>query len=186
MQKCDLMESIKLKDDTTSNHCRKTAYYALKLGYSMRLNHKELGALRVSAVLHDVGKINVPDSILFKTDILTEREYEIVKKHSIWGEKIVADLLTGSHSEREARFVTKIIRHHHERFDGGGYPDGLKGDKIPVYSQIIAVADAYDAMTSNRPYRKAMDAEKAVKILKSEKGRQFRPQLIDLFVDLVS
>lgn len=185
MQKDELLAAIELKDCITSNHCRKTAYYALKLGYSMRLNQKELSALCFSAVLHDVGKINIPDSILFKPDKLTEKEYEIVKKHSIWGEKIVDDLLTGILPEREASFITKTIRHHHERYDGQGYPDGLKGDAIPIYSQIIAVADAYDAMTSNRPYRKGIDDEKAVSILKSEKGKQFMPQLIDMYADLV-
>ena len=158
----------------------------------MRLNEKEMTTLELSAALHDLGKINVPDAILLKPDVLTEGEYEIVKKHSVWGSEIVAnifkkDINMNLHKEfkRETAFITKTICHHHERYDGQGYPDGLKGDKIPIYSQIIAVADAYDAMTSDRPYRQAMKPEKAVDILKSEKGKQFRPQLIDLFIDFV-
>lgn len=192
MKKSELLARIEEKDCITSSHCRKTAYYAMKLGYTMRLNEKEMTTLELAATLHDVGKIKVPDAILLKPDTLTESEYEIVKKHSAWGAEIVAgifdmevDLDFLKEFKREREFVTKTICHHHERYDGKGYPDGLKGDKIPIYSQMIAVADAYDAMTSNRPYRKAMENKVAVSILKSEKGKQFRPQLIDIFIDAV-
>lgn len=195
MRRSDLLAKIEQKDYFTSNHCRKTAYYAIKLGYNMRLNEKEMTALELSAALHDIGKINVPDAILLKPDVLTEKEYEIVKKHSVWGaeifelifsdEEVKVDDRMQKEFKRETIFVTKTIRHHHERFDGKGYPDGLKGDKIPIYSQIISVADAYDAMTSNRPYRQAMEMKKAVDILKSEKGKQFRPQMIDMFINSV-
>lgn len=193
MIKSELLAKIEQKDYLTSNHCRKTAYYALKLGYTLRLNEKEMTTLELSAALHDIGKINVPDTILLKPDVLTDSEYDIVKKHSVWGEEIAADIFSAhrveqdlrKEYERETIFVTRTIRHHHERYDGKGYPDGLKGDKIPIYSQIISIADAYEAMTANRPYRKAMESDKAVEILKSEKGKQFRPQLIDTFINYV-
>ncbi|KUO63837.1 MAG: hypothetical protein APF84_14550 [Gracilibacter sp. BRH_c7a] len=193
MKRAELLGKIEQKDCITSNHCRKTAYYAMKLGYNMRLNEKEMTALELSAALHDIGKINVPDAILLKPNVLTEDEYEIVKRHSIWGAEILErvfseqdmDMKLQKEFERERICVTKTIRHHHERFDGKGYPDGLKGDKIPVYSQIIAVADAYDAMTSNRPYRQAMETKNAVDVLRSERGKQFRPQMIDLFINSV-
>ena len=193
MKRSDLLAKIEQKDCITSNHCRKTAYYAMKLGYAMRLNEKEMTALELSAALHDIGKINIPDNILLKPDILTENEYEIVKKHSIWGAEIFEYVFSNEEVddwmrkefERETIFVTKTIRHHHERFDGKGYPDGLKGDKIPIYSQIVSVADAYDAMTSDRPYRQAMEMKSAVDVLKSEKGKQFRPQMIDIFINSV-
>ncbi len=193
MKRSDLLAKIEQKDYTTSNHCRKTAYYAMKLGYAMRLNEKEMTALELSAALHDIGKINIPDSILLKPDVLTENEYEIVKKHSIWGAEIFEYVFSDEEVDdwmrkefkRETIFVTKTIRHHHERFDGKGYPDGLKGDNIPIYSQIISVADTYDAMTSDRPYRQAMEMKKALDVLNSEKGKQFRPQMIDIFINSV-
>lgn len=193
MKRSDLLAKIEQKDYITSSHCRKTAYYAMKLGYTMRLNEKEMTALELSAALHDIGKINVPDSILLKPDVLTEMEYEIVKRHSIWGAEIfeivysdeAIDVRELKEFKRETIHVTKTIRHHHERYDGKGYPDGLKGDKIPIYSQIIAIADAFDAMTSNRPYRQAMETKRAIDILKDEKGKQFRPQMIDIFINSV-
>ncbi len=193
MKRSELLAKIEQKDYITSNHCRKTAYYAIKLGYTMRLNEKEMTVLELSAALHDIGKINVPDAILLKPDVLTEKEYDIVKKHSIWGAEIFEVVFSGEEVsfefqkefKRETIFVTNTIRHHHERYDGKGYPDGLKGDKIPIYSQIISVADAYDAMTSDRPYRQAMETKNAIDVLKSEKGKQFRPQIIDIFIKSV-
>ncbi len=176
-----LCKSIQTKDDVTSSHCSKTSNYALRLGYSLGLNNRELAVLKLSAVLHDIGKINVPDNILLKPSGLDHKEFEIIKNHSVWGAQIVANCSFDS----ESCLLADSIRHHHERYDGKGYPDGLKGDAIPLFSQIIAVADTYDAMTSNRAYRKAMKMEDAVQVLQSERGKQFQPLLVNRFLDFI-
>lgn len=182
MQKVLLLERIEQKDYITCSHCYKTSSYALKLGNEVGLNEEELALLEISASLHDVGKLNVPDVILQKPSVLTKKEYDIIKKHSAWGAEIVEQVFI----EEKAVPLSKIIRHHHERYDGKGYPDRLKGDKIPLLSQIISVADAFDAMTSDRNYRKAMATEKAVSILKNERGKQFQSGLVDVFIKLVN
>jgi putative nucleotidyltransferase with HDIG domain len=181
MLKSELLAKIEQKDFITSSHCSKTSNYALKLGCSVGLNEEELSLLEISATLHDVGKINVPDAILLKPSGLTDEEYEIIKKHSTWGAEIVEEFF----EEEKAATLAETIRHHHERYDGAGYPKGLKGEEIPFFSQIISVADAYDAMTSNRTYRKAMEMERAVEILKEEKGKQFHPSLVDAFINMI-
>lgn len=186
MLKSKLLAKIEEKDNITSSHCRKTSDYALTIGCNMGMNEEELSLLEISAALHDVGKLNVPDEILMKPSNLTTDEYEIIKKHSIWGAEIVESFFQEENDSENTTVLVKTIRHHHERFDGGGYPDGLKGDDIPLLSQIISVADAYDAMTSNRTYRQAMQSEEAVEILKKERGKQFHPLLVDLFVSLIS
>lgn len=181
MQKSELLAKIEQKDHITSNHCCKTSNYALQLGSVVGLNEDDLSLLEISAALHDVGKINVPDVILMKPSSLTPDEYDIIKNHSVWGAEIIEQFFT----EENAALLAETIRHHHERYDGEGYPDGLKGDDIPFFSQIIAVADAYDAMTSDRNYRKAMEKEIAVDILKKESGKQFHPYLVTLFAGLI-
>ncbi|NLI93414.1 MAG: HD-GYP domain-containing protein [Peptococcaceae bacterium] len=181
-----LLAKIEEKDSITSSHCSKTSQYALKLGNTVGLNEEELFLLEVSAKLHDVGKINVPDEILLKPTTLTIEEYEVIKNHSIWGAEIVNNFFSENEISEDVVALVRAIRHHHERFDGGGYPDGLKGDSIPYLSQIISVADAYDAMTSDRTYRKAMEMEKAVEILKTESGKQFHPSLVEAFINLIS
>ncbi|RNC62824.1 MAG: Cyclic di-GMP phosphodiesterase response regulator RpfG [Candidatus Dichloromethanomonas elyunquensis] len=186
MLKSGLLAKIKQKDLITSSHCGKTSAYALKLGNTVGLIENDLSLLEVSAVLHDVGKIKVPDEILFKPTTLTVDEYEVIKKHSVWGAEIVGDFFKENQIGAGTGDLAEIIRHHHERYDGGGYPDGLKGDYIPFLSQIISVADAFDAMTSDRTYRKAMDKREAAEILKNESGRQFHPSLVEAFIDLIS
>jgi len=184
MLKSKLLEKIEQKDNITSNHCSKTSHYALKLGCNVGLNESDLSLLEVSATLHDVGKINVPNEILRKPTTLTTEEYEIIKRHSVWGAEIVETFLLEENTFAQMDLLAQTIRHHHERYDGGGYPDGLKGEVIPLLSQIISVADAFDAMTSDRTYRKAMEEEEAIEIIQNESGKQFHPSLVEAFIRL--
>lgn len=182
MQITELMAKIEQKDTVTATHSSKTSQYALELGSGIGLKEEDLILLEITALLHDVGKTRVPDNILLKPAGLTTEEYEIIKKHSAWGAEIIGLVF----AEEESAALAEVIRHHHERYDGGGYPDGLKDDAIPLLSQIIAVADAFDAMTSDRAYRKAMNKEAAVDILLQESGKQFHPGLVRLFVNLIT
>jgi HD-GYP domain-containing protein (c-di-GMP phosphodiesterase class II) len=127
--------------------------------------------MRLAGLLHDVGKIGVPDAILNKPDRLTDEEYAVMKRHSVLG----CDIVRAADMPVEARWV----RHHHERFDGGGYPDGLAGAEIPLESRIILVADAFEAMTSDRPYRRAPGQEVAISELRRHAGTQFDPAVVD-------
>lgn len=135
---------------------------------------KEVAA---AAQLHDIGKVGVRDAVLNKPGKLAKEEMSHVREHAVIGERIVASL-------RYLDPVAGIVRHHHERFDGTGYPDGLAGDRIPLGSRIIAIADAYDAMTSSRPYRGAMDPEQAAVNVRQGAGTQFDPELVEVFLEL--
>ena len=168
---------IELRDEYTSTHSKNVAKYSLQLGKGLQLDKTTLNNLRFAALLHDIGKIAVPDTILHKTTTLTEDEFIEVKRHSIVGAKAV----------KQANFNDAIIlgiRYHYEFFNGDGYPDGLQGEGIPLISRIIAVADAFDAMTSKRPYREAFSHKKAIKELENCSGSQFDPKIVDVFVEL--
>jgi len=177
------LEKIRSKDPLTCNHCGKAAEYAVRLGREVDLSDEELEQLSDAAFLHDIGKLKVPDNILRKPASLTKEEYELVKCHPDWG----AEML---HEENEIEWhktqVAEIIRHHHERFDGKGYPQGLSGERIPFLAQIVAIADAFDAMTSDRPYRTALPLRRAREILLEERGKQFHPLLVDRFIKAVA
>jgi HD-GYP domain-containing protein (c-di-GMP phosphodiesterase class II) len=146
----------------------------LAIGRELGMDESELVALRAAAALHDIGKIAVPDAILSKPGPLTEEEWEFVRRHPVVGERILraAPALTP---------VGPIVRSTHEHFDGGGYPDGLAGEAIPLASRIVAVCDAFDAMTSPRPYRSAMSAEGALEELRRGAGTQFDPMVAAAF-----
>ena len=131
----------------------------------------------VAGNLHDIGKIGIPDNILLKPGSLTEEEYTVVKKHPVSGSNIIGHL--GMWTDEQS-----IIRHHHERYDGKGYPDGLKGKEIPFLSRILSVADVFDALTTDRAYRKKMEDEVAVEIIKENDGSQFDPEIVAVFMDL--
>jgi HD-GYP domain-containing protein (c-di-GMP phosphodiesterase class II) len=128
--------------------------------------------------LHDIGKIGVPDNILLKPGALTKKEWEIIKRHPIYAVNIL------KHVPR-LKPIIPIIYHEHERYDGKGYVDGIKGDNIPIESRIIAVADAYEAMTSNRPYRKALSDNKAISRIKDGSGTQFDPKVVKAFLKII-
>ncbi|MCX8022938.1 MAG: response regulator [Syntrophorhabdaceae bacterium] len=173
-----LMKAINKRDAYTENHCWRVTEMAVELGERLGLKDNEIGAIKVAGPIHDLGKIGIPDSILLKPDRLTDEEYHIMKTHPTMGEEILNrfDILSNEAS---------IIRHHHERFDGSGYPNALKGEEIPVSSRIISICDTFDAMTTTRPYRKAVDKSYALEEIRRCKNRQFDPVIADCFIEMM-
>jgi putative two-component system response regulator len=159
-----LARTIEARDAYTRGHCERLAALAMRLGAKIGLSDDQVEALRVAGIVHDVGKVAVPDSVLLKPGPLTPQEFAIMKKHPIEGEQICAPL-------KSLRRVLPIIRHHHERMDGSGYPDGLRGDAIPLAARILRIVDIYDALTTDRPYREAFSDEQALATLYSEAER---------------
>lgn len=173
-----LADLIYEKDFYTWEHSKNVAFYANTICEVLPISEEEKLKIHLASILHDVGKISIDDLILNKPDKLTVEEYEEIKKHSIIGEKITMNI-------EDFEDLSDIIRSHHERWDGTGYPDGLKDDEIPFASQIIAIADTFDALTSDRIYRKSISQNSAIEILISEKGKQFNPELVDIFTDIL-
>ncbi|UKL14282.1 HD domain-containing phosphohydrolase [Dissulfurimicrobium hydrothermale] len=174
-----LVRSLEAKDPYTKEHSRRVTDLSLKLASHLGCTPVEMDSLRFAAHLHDIGKIGIMDQILLKKGRLTKEEYEIIKSHPLIGEEIVGHL--GIMPVEKA-----IIRNHHERWDGNGYPDGLSGNDIPYLARILAVADSFDAITSDRPYRKAKTAAFGLAELKQNKGTQFDPLIIDAFEDFMN
>ena len=170
----DLTAALESKDPYTHGHSRRVERHVLRTGAAMGLAVEQIEELRKAAALHDVGKIRVPDRVLRKPGQLTIEERALVEEHVVVGAWMVS-------SVGDAEVIAGV-RHHHERWDGRGYPDGLMGVEIPLYSRIIAVADAYDAMTSTRPYRASFGRDKAVDVLWAEAGIQFDPMVVEAFV----
>ncbi len=173
-----LAEAVDAKDPYTRGHSDRVSKYAEKIGKKLNFSPVEMDKLVFSSILHDIGKIGIPDSILKKKDKLTEEEYNIIKTHPVEGEKIIKTI-------PHLKDVGEIIRHHHERIDGTGYPDGLRDGEIPVISKIISICDSYDAMTSDRPYRKGLSKEEAIKELKKYSGTQFDKELVEIFIEIL-
>lgn len=173
-----LAESIDAKDTYTGRHSSNVLKYTSKMCEVLEIDDKHKENIKIAATIHDIGKIGITDSILKKPDKLTNEEYEIMKDHPVIGSSIVGKI----HGYKK---ISNIIKYHHERWDGRGYPEGIKEDEIPLGAQIIAIADAFDAMTSNRVYRKSLGYERAVQILIEEKGRQFNSELVELFIDVL-
>ncbi len=167
-------ESIESKDRYTAGHCRRVADYACRLAEELGLPAEEMIWFRMGAFLHDVGKTVVPQELLNKPGSLTAEEWETMRRHPVEGDRIVAEL--GFPWD-----IAPMVRHHHERWDGGGYPDGLKGEEIPLSARILCVADFYDALTSTRSYRAAYTAEDALRLLDEEAGRLLDPALCTAF-----
>ncbi len=161
--------------DLDSGGSARIAAYAQALGRALNFSDESLRLLGQAALLHDVGKIGLPDSLLQKAGALSDGERQTMQRHTVLGEQIIAPL-------RSTAALLPIVRHHHERWDGKGYPDGLAGEQIPLGARIIAVADAYNAMLSPRPYRPAMSPEKARQTLRAGAGRQWDARLVALFV----
>jgi putative two-component system response regulator len=153
--------TIEARDAYTNGHCQRLADYGTALGRQIGLDPDQIEALDRGGYLHDVGKIGIPDSILLKAGRLTPSEYDEMKGHTVIGERLCGEL-------RSLASVRPIVRHHHERWDGTGYPDGLHGDEIPLLAQIIAIVDEYDAITTTRPYREALSQEFAFEELSRE------------------
>lgn len=153
--------TVEARDKYTSGHCQRMAAYAATLGVHLGVVEEEVGALRRGGYLHDVGKVGIPDAILQKAGPLTADEFEVVKRHTTIGDSLCGNL-------RLLRLVRPIVRCHHERADGSGYPDGLGGEEIPFLAQIMAIVDVYDALTTNRPYRSALTPDEACAALARE------------------
>ena len=171
--------AVEARDATTEGHCQRLAAYATDLGRRLSLDADDLATLRRGGVLHDLGKIAVPDAILLKPGPLTAAEFEQMKLHTVVGDRICSGL-------RLLQRVRTIVRHHHERLDGSGYPDGLRGSSIPLLAQIIGIVDVFDALTVPRPYRQPLPAVRAYEELESEARRGWRdPVLIREFIALL-
>jgi putative two-component system response regulator len=174
-----LARSIEGKDPYTHGHCERLSQYSARLGEQLGLSEDQITALRRAGVVHDVGKIAVPDAILLKPARLTPDEWAIMREHPVIGERICCPL-------KSFRLVLPIIRHHHEKLDGSGYPDGLRGDSIPVTARVLQVVDVYDALTTDRPYKKAFSNTDALKTMKEEVEKSWwDPQIFDQFVRLI-
>ncbi len=170
-----LAETIEKRDLYTGGHVRRVTEYSVKIGEELKLPAQELYELKIAAILHDIGKIAIPDMILNKPGRLTDEEYEIIKSHPSAGEEILRHI-------SQLKKIAAGVKYHHERYDGKGYPEGLKGEQIPLIARIIAVADTFDAMTSDRPYRKALPLHIAIEELKKNAGTQFDPQVVEAFL----
>jgi HD-GYP domain-containing protein (c-di-GMP phosphodiesterase class II) len=174
---CAMNQLLDLKDLNTGVHSTRLAEWAVRIGRDLGLDDECLRDLETAAILHDIGKIGVPDAVLRKPAKLTEEEYAIIKKHPEYGWAVLRAV---PGFERVSLFVL----HHHEAFDGKGYPAGLRGDEIPIGSRIVAVMDSFDAMVSSRPYRKGMPLEEAIRRLEADSGKQFDPVVTPKFVAL--
>lgn len=161
---CALARSIEGKDPSTNGHCERLSHHADKLGFRLGLPEAERTALRRGGIVHDLGKVAVPESILLKKGPLDAQEWEIMRKHTVVGEQICAGL-------KSFRLVLPIIRNHHEKRDGTGYPDGLRGDDIPLLARVLQVVDVFDALTTERPYKQAFSHKRAMEIMQEEVDR---------------
>jgi len=178
-RKC-LGVALRQRDAGTGAHCGRVESLCRLLGVLCGLNSRELSLLRDAARLHDLGKIGIPDDVLFKKGRLDAAEWELMKRHSELGQ---ATCEVVPHAN--AREVARIVRHHHEAFDGSGYPDGLAGTNIPICSRIISLADSYDAMTEARPYGSARSHEEVMEIMSGERGRKSDPRLFEYFAKII-
>ncbi len=173
-----LAQSVEQRDKYTGMHCERLTTYSLALGQALGLPRQEQLALYRGSYLHDIGKIGIPDGILFKRGLLTDEEWQTMRLHTIRGEEICKPMKTLAP-------VLPIIRSHHERWDGSGYPDGLTGEDIPLLARILQVADIYDALTTARPYKPAFSHQHAIEIMIEEARRGWRdPELVPLFAEV--
>ena len=156
-----LARSIEGKDPYTEGHCERLAEYSVRLGERLGLPPEEITALHRAGIVHDIGKVAVPDAVLLKPGPLTLEEWKIMREHPVIGEQICSPL-------KSFRLVLPIIHHHHEKFDGSGYPDGLKGEAIPLTARVLQIVDVYDALATERPYRRALPPQEALKTMAGE------------------
>lgn len=170
-----ILKALDTKDSYTYGHSMRVCYYSMVLGKQLGLDDKDMYSLQLSSLFHDIGKIGTPDSVLNKPTRLEPEEFLIMKKHPTLSYEILNEF-------EGFQKIAKFCLHHHERYDGRGYPDGLKGEEIPLISRIILIADTFDAMTSTRVYRKGLADEVAFEELQEFSGSQFDPKLVEVFI----
>ncbi|RKP51565.1 HD-GYP domain-containing protein [Cohnella endophytica] len=175
-----LAKSLDSRDPYTASHSENVAYYALCVAKAMRLSNKRCDDIHTGGLLHDIGKIGVGESILSKTSKLTDEEFERIRQHPIIGYEMVKHI-----SQFRKNGILDMILYHHERYDGKGYPKGLKAEEIPLAARIMAVADSFDAMTSRRVYRPQTDINYAIAEIRKNKGAQFDPEIAEIFIEIV-
>jgi len=166
-----LVSAIEIKDAYTDGHGKRVMEFSENISIQMKLSHQEVENIKLAALLHDIGKIGIPTEVLNKPDKLTASEYDLVKTHPEKSKHVLSKIKNFS-------VITDLVYHHHEYYDGNGYPNGIKGDEIPLGAQIISVADAFDAMTSKRAYRDKISNEDAIAILIENSGKQFHPHVV--------
>jgi putative two-component system response regulator len=170
--------TVEARDPSTDGHCQRLAAYAYAVGARLGLGEEDLIALERGGFLHDIGKVGIPDSVLLKPGPLTDREYALMKSHTVIGERLCGEL-------RSLSRVRAIVRSHHERLDGSGYPDGLSGDDIPLRAQIISVVDLYDALTTQRPYKQPWSVQDAwAEMREHVKHGWYREDLVETLIEL--
>lgn len=174
-----LVSVIEVNDKYTEGHAKRVRAYSCTIAERLNLTKGQISDISTAALLHDIGKIGISTEILNKPGKLSEEEYNIIKQHPLYT-KMILDKISGFDN------ITSFAYNHHEKYDGTGYPNGLKGDEIPFESQIIQIADAFDAMTSERAYRKALSVDEALKIIKDEVGKQFNPKIGKVAIELFS
>ncbi len=180
--KC-LLRALEFKDIYTYEHSARVAYYSVKTGEELGLGQKDLTKLELASFFHDIGKMGIPDSILLKPARLEEAEFHLMKSHPEKSYQILLEFCEeGGGASADFQEIALAARHHHERYDGRGYPCGLKGEAIPLFARIILIADTFDAMTSNRPYRKGLPYEVAFSELREFSGDQFDKNLVETFI----
>ncbi len=173
-----LRYTVEAKDKYTKGHSDRVAAYSVLIGKKLGLSEEDLHTLQIGGLFHDIGKIGVPDSILLKNAKLTDDEYSEIKNHPTIGAHILSNATI-------FKDLLPIVKHHHERYDGHGYPSQLKGEDIPYLARIAAIADTFDAMTSKRPYRDALSLETVLSEIERCKGTQFDPNIADAFIDIL-
>ena len=176
-----LGRAAEFKDNETGMHVIRMSYYSRIIAESLNLNSEWVDMLYNSSPMHDIGKIGIPDHVLLKPGKLDDDEWEIMKKHVTYG----VEILEGHQSDL-LKMAVEIAETHHEKFDGTGYPNGLVGENIPLTGRIVAISDVFDALTSERPYKKAWSTEKAVAYIEEETGKHFDPQIVDAFKSCLS
>lgn len=174
----NLALTIEARDPHTEDHCQRLAHYASMLGEDLGLDSEDQRVLHLGGFLHDLGKIGIPDAVLLKSGRLTETERRVIERHPVIGDSLCAEL-------RALDRIRPIVRHHHERLDGSGYPDNLAGDEIPLLAQVVSVVDIFDALTSTRAYRTAAPREVAWQVLRDEAGKGWRSaEIVEAFIEL--
>lgn len=172
-------KALELKDKETEGHSRRVTKLTLQVAQAMGIKEKQLVDIRRGTILHDIGKMSIPDEILRKNGSLTAEERKIVEKHPQIAYELLKDI-------PHLKNAIEIPYSHHEKWDGSGYPQGLKGEEIPLTARIFAIVDVWDALSSDRPYREAWDRERVIEYLRNESGKHFDPNIVDKFIELIS